>query len=64
VGGYTRAAVAVGGLAGVADLNNTTSGITFQSLNQANAVNDAEWIVGWGFDTSWRYRGFVLRPNE
>jgi hypothetical protein len=54
----------VGGLAGVADLNNVASIPTFLSLNQANAVNDAEWIVGWGFDSSWRYRGFVLRPNE
>ncbi len=64
VGSYARASVAVGGLTGVADLNNATSGMTYQSLNVANAVNDREWIVGWGFDSSWRYRGFVLRPNE
>ncbi len=64
VGSYARASVAVGGLTGVADLNNATSGITYQSLNVANAVNDREWIVGWGLNSGWSYRGFILRPNE
>jgi hypothetical protein len=36
----------------------------FESLNEARAVNDREWIVGWGLNSGWAYRGFILRPNE
>lgn len=63
-GSAERAVVAVGGLAGVADLNAVTTIPSYQSLNRANAVNDWDWIVGFGLDSSWRYRAFLLKPNE
>jgi hypothetical protein len=28
------------------------------------SANDADWIVGYGQDSSYSYRGFILRPKE
>ncbi|HAV62187.1 MAG TPA: hypothetical protein DCY13_07455 [Verrucomicrobiales bacterium] len=61
--GYT-AVVGVGGLSGLVDLNAVSTLGSFQSLQFANGANDADIIVGYGYDNTQQYRGFVLRNNE
>jgi hypothetical protein len=61
-----KAVLGVGGLTVpiLVDLNNAASLGTFTTLMTATSANDADWIVGYGQDSSYNYRGFILRPNE